>query len=58
MGCFVNKVASSSFVKTFLALEGMRVDKISSPHAYKSRLVPEVSRGRVAAQTPFPRAYF
>ena len=42
LGCFINKVASSSFVKTFLALEGMRVEKVTSPHAYRPRLVPEV----------------
>jgi hypothetical protein len=42
IGCFINKVASSSFVKTFLALEGYKVDKISSPHAYRPRLTSDV----------------
>ena len=42
IGCFINKVASSSFVKTFLALEGLKVDKMSSPHAYRPRLTPDV----------------
>jgi hypothetical protein len=43
MGCLINKVASSSMVKTYLSLQGMDVKKIDSPHAYRKRFVPEVN---------------
>lgn len=45
MGCLINKVASSSIVKTFLRLEG-RIDPnkdVKSPHAYAKKLYPKVS---------------
>ena len=44
LGCLINKVASSSIVRTFLSLDG-RVDpkkEIKSPHAYAKRLHPKV----------------
>merc|ERR1719397_594028 len=41
IGCLVNKVASSSIVKTFLKLEGLVVKEMRSPHAYSSRLHPK-----------------
>ena len=44
VGCLINKVASSSIVKTFLQLEG-RIDphkQIKSPHAYAKKLYPKV----------------
>jgi len=43
LGCLINKVASSSIVKTFLHLDG-RLDPtkdIKSPHAYAKRLYPK-----------------
>ena len=44
VGCLINKVASSSIVKTFLRLEG-RIDPnkdVKSPHAYAKKLYPKV----------------
>ena len=44
LGCLINKVASSSIVRTFLSLDG-RLDlkkDIKSPHAYAKRLYPKV----------------
>ena len=43
LGCLINKVASSSIVKTFLQLDGLAVKDVRSPHAYASRLHPKVS---------------
>ena len=44
LGCLINKVASSSIVKTFLSLDGHLDPKkdIKSPHAYAKRLYPKV----------------
>ena len=44
LGCLINKVASSSIVKTFLSLDGRLDPKkdIKSPHAYAKRLYPKV----------------
>ena len=44
LGCLINKVASSSIVKTFLQLDG-HLDPskhVKSPHAYAKRLYPKV----------------
>lgn len=43
LGCLINKVASSSIVKTFLRLDGRLDPKkdIKSPHAYAKRLYPK-----------------
>jgi len=43
LGCLINKVASSSIVKTFLQLDGhLDPNKaIKSPHAYAKRLYPK-----------------
>ena len=43
LGCLINKVASSSIVKTFLKLEGFAVKDVASPHAYGNKLHPHVS---------------
>ena len=42
MGCFVNKVASSSLVSAFLLTSGYNAS-FSSPHSYAPRLRPRVS---------------
>ena len=42
LGCLINKVASSSIVKTFLQLEGYAVKDVKSPHAYGNKLHPHV----------------
>ena len=42
LGCLVNKVASSSIVKSFLNLDGYVVKDVKSPHAYANRLHPKV----------------
>lgn len=46
LGCLINKVASSSIVRTFLSLQtDGRLDlkkDIKSPHAYAKRLYPKV----------------
>jgi len=41
LGCLINKVASSSIVKSFLALDGFAVKDVKSPHAYANRLHPK-----------------
>jgi len=41
VGCLINKVASSSIVKSFLHLEGYVVKDVKSPHAYANRLHPK-----------------
>ena len=49
LGCLINKVASSSIVKTFLHLDG-RLDPtkdIKSPHAYAKRLYPKVNEPNI-----------
>lgn len=43
MGCFLNKVASSSLVSTFLALNGLGSIEEDSPHRYVMRLQPRVT---------------
>lgn len=40
MGCFLNKVASSSLVSAFLAVRGFRPEKLYSPHSLVSILRP------------------
>lgn len=40
MGCFLNKVASSSLVSAFLAVRGFRPEKLYSPHSLVSLLRP------------------
>jgi len=40
-GCLINKVASSSIVKSFLALDGLAVKNVKSPHGYANRLHPK-----------------
>ncbi|XP_023341430.1 uncharacterized protein LOC111711329 [Eurytemora carolleeae] len=41
MGCLINKVASTSFNKALLFLDGFPVRNITSPHAFKSKLNPK-----------------
>eukprot|EP00090_Calanus_glacialis_P003538 TRINITY_DN12610_c0_g1_i1.p1 TRINITY_DN12610_c0_g1~~TRINITY_DN12610_c0_g1_i1.p1 ORF type:complete len:443 (-),score=137.58 TRINITY_DN12610_c0_g1_i1:210-1538(-) len=41
VGCLINKVASSSIVKSFLTLDGFAVKDVKSPHAYANRLHPK-----------------
>jgi len=41
LACLVNKVASSSLVKTFLFLAGFDIRNIRSPHSYSARLNPK-----------------
>ena len=43
MGCFLNKVASSSLVSAFLAVRGFRPEKLYSPHSLVSILRPTVA---------------
>ena len=45
LGCLINKVASSSIVKSFLTLDGYAVKDVKSPHAYANRLHPKVCHG-------------
>ena len=42
MGCVINKVASSSIVKSFLALEGFVPKRMQSPHLFNARFVAKV----------------
>jgi hypothetical protein len=44
VGCLINKVASSSIVKSFLTMDGFAVKDVKSPHAYANRLHPKVRR--------------
>ena len=47
MGCLINKVASSSVVRSFLDVDGYNLTYdplyLRSPHAFKVDLVPQVS---------------
>ena len=47
MGCLINKVASSSVVRSFLDVDGRNLTYdplyLRSPHAFKVDLVPTVS---------------
>ena len=47
MGCLINKVASSSVVRSFLVVDGYNLTHdplyLRSPHAFKVDLVPTVS---------------
>ncbi len=41
MGCFLNKVASSSLVSAFLLVRGL-TPTLSSPHRFSGHLLPKV----------------
>ena len=51
LGCLINKVASSSIVKTFLKLDGRIPPNkdVKSPHAYAKKLYPKVGFSGAAA---------
>ena len=55
MGCLINKVASSSVVRSFLDLDGRNLthDPLyqRSPHAFKVDLVPTVSQYKLLPVT-------
>ena len=58
LGCLINKVASSSFLRTFISLSDMKVKEVASPFAHIGKFIPRNATELVKAQQDYFKFMF